>query len=168
MSAQSSLDPDALPQIIGDFRPVDQWQIHINDVFYGLRGNRLREFYQTFASADYRLAYALAGDYYRRLGQRDQRHDSGGDNAQQDAESALIVMEWGCGNGNLAACFLDRFKELDVSGRYYPRLQYQLIDKNAVVLEEQMMKIAKNQIEYQTVTNMYQKMRDMFKTAIGN
>ncbi len=40
--------------------------------------------------------------------------------------------------------------------------------ENAVVLEEQMMKVAETQMQYQTVTNMYQKMRDMFKTAIGN
>lgn len=40
--------------------------------------------------------------------------------------------------------------------------------ENAVVLEEQMMKVAETQMQYQTVTNLYQKMRDMFKTAIGN
>lgn len=40
--------------------------------------------------------------------------------------------------------------------------------ENAVVLEEQMMKVAETQMQYQTVTNMYQKMREMFKTAIGN
>ena len=38
-------DPDALPQLIGEFRPIDKWQAHINRIFYGLRGGRLREFY---------------------------------------------------------------------------------------------------------------------------
>ena len=58
MTVQTSQDPDALPQLIGDFFPVDRWQAHINEIFYGLYGARLRDFYQTFASADYRLGYA--------------------------------------------------------------------------------------------------------------
>lgn len=40
--------------------------------------------------------------------------------------------------------------------------------ENSVVLEEQMMKVAENQMEYQKVTNLYSKMTGMFKTAIGN
>ena len=64
-------NPDALPQLIGEFRPVDEWQAHINSIFYGLRGGRLREFYQTFSAADYRLAHALAADYYDRVQKRD-------------------------------------------------------------------------------------------------
>jgi len=40
--------------------------------------------------------------------------------------------------------------------------------ENAVVIEEQMMKIAENQMEYQKVTNLYSKMAGLFKTAIGN
>jgi flagellar basal-body rod protein FlgB len=40
--------------------------------------------------------------------------------------------------------------------------------KNAVVLEEQMMHIAQNQMEYQKVTNLYSKVSTLFKTAIGN
>ena len=105
MVVQSSLDPDALPQLIGDFRPVDEWQSHVNDVFYGLRGSRLREFYQTFASADYRLAYALAEDYYHRLCRRSKNLQSGEANPESRQKNSLVVMEWGGGNGNLAACF---------------------------------------------------------------
>ncbi|WP_447970649.1 SAM-dependent methyltransferase [Nitrospira sp. M1] len=123
MAVHSSLDPDALPQIIGDFHPVDEWQMHINEVFYGLRGSRLREFYQTFASADYRLAYALAEDYYRRA-------------CQRAKNSPVILIELGCGNGNLAACFLDRLQALDADGRVYPLVHYHLIDKNEAVLNE--------------------------------
>ncbi|GJL55880.1 MAG: hypothetical protein NPIRA02_30120 [Nitrospirales bacterium] len=123
MAEHSTFDPDALPQIIGDFHPVDSWQMHINDVFYGLRASRLREFYQTFASADYRLAYALAEDYYRRA-------------CRRAKSTPVIVMEWGCGNGNLAACFLDRLQALDTDGVVYPRVHYHLIDKNEAVLQE--------------------------------
>src|SRR5512135_1114024 len=64
-------DADALPQLIGDYKPVDQWQVHINWLFYRFRGNQVRNFYQTFASADYRLAHALAADYYDRVLNRD-------------------------------------------------------------------------------------------------
>jgi len=47
-------DADALPQLIGDWKTVDQWQTHINQLFYRFRGNEIRKYYQTFASADYR------------------------------------------------------------------------------------------------------------------
>lgn len=40
--------------------------------------------------------------------------------------------------------------------------------KNTVVVEEQMMKIAENSMQYQATTNLYKKMSEMFKTAIGN
>lgn len=39
--------------------------------------------------------------------------------------------------------------------------------KNSVVIEEQMMMVAETKLEYDKVTNMYKKMSDMFKTAIG-
>ncbi len=39
--------------------------------------------------------------------------------------------------------------------------------KNNVVLEEQAAKLAENQMEYQKVTNLYNKMTGMFKIAIG-
>jgi flagellar basal-body rod protein FlgB len=40
--------------------------------------------------------------------------------------------------------------------------------ENAISLEEQMAKVAQNQLEYTTVTNLYSKTSGMFKTAIGN
>ena len=40
--------------------------------------------------------------------------------------------------------------------------------ENAVSLEEQMAKVAQNQLEYTTVTNLYSKTSSMFKVAIGN
>ncbi|MCP5361414.1 MAG: flagellar basal body rod protein FlgB [Hyphomicrobiales bacterium] len=41
-------------------------------------------------------------------------------------------------------------------------------DKNAVNLEEQAMRMAQNQLDYQTTTSLYRKMTDMFRTALGN
>ncbi len=38
---------------------------------------------------------------------------------------------------------------------------------NNVVIEEEMGKIAENQMEYQKILNLYRKTVDMFKTAIG-
>lgn len=40
-------------------------------------------------------------------------------------------------------------------------------DGNSVVIEEQMMKVAETQMDYQLVTNLYRKHVDMIKTAIG-
>jgi len=69
-------DADALPQLIGDYKPVDQWQVHINTLFYRFRGDQIRSFYQTFASADYRLAHALAADYFEKVVKREKASDS--------------------------------------------------------------------------------------------
>src|SRR5689334_25233451 len=108
-------DADALPQLIGDFKPVDQWQAHINQLFYRVRGNEIRKFYQTFASADYRLAHALAADYFEQVCKRDKRSQEGG--------RPLTVVELGPGNGNLAACFLSHLNAIDRDGRVYLRLR---------------------------------------------
>lgn len=40
-------------------------------------------------------------------------------------------------------------------------------DGNSVVIEEQMIKVAETQMDYQLVTNLYRKHVDMIKTAIG-
>lgn len=39
---------------------------------------------------------------------------------------------------------------------------------NAVILEEQLIKVAKVQGDYQTMTNLYRKHMDMFRTALGS
>ena len=135
-------DADALPQLIGDYKPVDQWQVHINQLFYRFRGDQIRNFYQTFASADYRLAHALASDYYDRVIAREKKRGKGITGQRGSTESGssdtpvtllspaspLTVMEWGPGNGNLAGCFLSRLKALDVNGTVYPRIRYVLVD----------------------------------------
>ncbi|HEX8751000.1 MAG TPA: hypothetical protein VF732_07785, partial [Nitrospira sp.] len=111
-------DADALPQLIGDYKPVDQWQTHINQLFYRFRGDQIRRFYQTFASADYRLAHALASDYLEKVTAREKAHTR-----TSEPQPALTVVELGPGNGNLAACFLSHLKTLDREGRVYPRVR---------------------------------------------
>lgn len=39
--------------------------------------------------------------------------------------------------------------------------------ENRVVIEEQMMKVAETKLQYDMTTNLYKKMSDMFKTALG-
>jgi hypothetical protein len=137
-------DADALPQLLGEYKPLDQWQAHLNDVFYSLRGDRLRDYYQTFASADFRLAHALATDYYELVVKREERTKGGKgettsagplNSSRFSCESHLTILELGPGNGNLAACFLGHLKALDKEGRIYPRVRYVMIDRNQAVLD---------------------------------
>jgi hypothetical protein len=135
---------DDLPQLIGDYKPLDQWQLHLNRLFYGLRGDKLRSYYQTFGSADYRLAHALAADYYERVTKRDdaaKRQASSANRSPSDQlpltpyPSPLTILELGPGNGNLAACFLSHLKALDRKGAVYPRIRYMLVDWEQPVLD---------------------------------
>lgn len=144
MTARMQENPDALPQPIGEYRPVDEWQAHINTLFYGLRGSRLRDFYQTFASADYRLAHALAIDYYERVlaRARGARREARGETPLPASPlplapslPQLTIVELGCGNGNLAGCFLSHLKRLDRQGEVYPRVRYVLVDNRTAALE---------------------------------
>ncbi len=136
-------DADALPQLIGGYKPVDQWQVHINTLFYRFRGNQIRSFYQTFASADHRLAHALAADYFEKVVKREKtsgvRRQALGEKASDSRltphAAPLTVMELGPGNGNLAACFLSHLKVLDKDGVIYPRIRYVLVDWEQAVLD---------------------------------
>ena len=141
MSAPTAKDPDALPQLVGDFQPVDIWQAHINRLFYGLLGTRVREFYQTFGAADFRLGFALAEDYLRQCVSRTKAQN------EEQAAAPLIVMEWGAGNGNLAACFLDRLQELDQEQVVFPRMRYICLEQEPALLEQakQNVDLAKHQ-----------------------
>lgn len=122
-------DADALPQLIGDYKPLDEWQAHINTLFYRLRGHQLRAYYQTFASADYRLAHALAADYYDKVLKREKSAPG------TPPASPLTTVELGPGNGNLAACFLSHLKAIDQAGRVYPRVRYVMVDWEQSVLD---------------------------------
>ena len=126
MVMNTETNPDALPQLMGEFKPVDEWQAHINKIFYGLRGGRIQDYSQTFASADYRLAHALAADYYDRVRKREKPSSS---------KAPLIVHEWGPGNGNLTACFLTHLKTLDKDGLVYSRVRYVLVDVHQAILD---------------------------------
>lgn len=116
-------DDETPAQFIGDFKPVDEWQVHLNAIFYGLRGARVRDYYQTMAGSDYRLAHALAADF----------HEAHRENSA--LPTRLVIQEWGCGNGNLAACFLSHLKSLDKDGHLYRRTQYVLVDNHRGTLQ---------------------------------
>lgn len=125
-------NPDALPQLIGEFAPVDEWQSRINRLFYGLRGENVRKYYQTFSSADFRLAHALAADYFTRVRERQAKAEAkvkagSPPQPQPEPQPPLTVMEWGPGNGNLAGCFLTHLRQLDEDGQVYPRVHYVLV-----------------------------------------
>jgi hypothetical protein len=145
VALSTDTNPDALPQLMGDFKPVDEWQAHISQIFYGLRGGHVQDYYQTFASADYRLAHALAQDYYERVRRREAEassrsvagHTAMDEGGVQSGGSAapLVIHEWGPGNGNLAACFLTHLKQLDAEGLVYPRVRYVLVDAHQALLE---------------------------------
>lgn len=136
-------DADALPQLIGEYKPLDQWQVHLNQLFYGLRGDKLRSYYQTFASADFRLAHALAADYYERVTQREKtlgvRREASGERGSfpplTPYSSSLTILELGPGNGNLAACFLSHLKVLDRQSAIYPHVRYVMVDWEQPVLD---------------------------------
>jgi hypothetical protein len=107
---------------LGDFKPADEWQTHVNSVFYGIQGPGIHRHFQTYVSLDHRLAQALADRFYR------EAQNLGG-------EQPLIILEWGVGNGNLAACFLDHVRSLDTAHRVYPRLRYVLCDYSRAILQ---------------------------------
>lgn len=108
-------------QPLGDFQPADVWQTHVNAIFYGLKGPQIHQHFQTYVSRDHRLAHALADGFLE-----------GAD--RLPAEGPLHVLEWGIGNGNLAACFLSRLQTQDQAGRIYPRVRYLLGDYSRQIL----------------------------------
>ena len=131
-------DADALPQLIGDYKPLDQWQTHLNELFYKLRGDTLRSYYQTFASADFRLGHALAADYFEQVTKREKgrAHQALTQRGPRTTHpSPLTVLELGAGNGNLAACFLGHLKTLDTQGTVYPRVRYVMVDWEQPILD---------------------------------
>jgi len=113
--------PHALP--LGDFATSDQWQNHVNAIFYGIKGPGIHNHFQTYVSLDYRLAHAMADEYYALALQ----------NGALD--KIKFVQEWGVGNGNLASCFLTRLKEIDQDKRVYPKTHYILCDYSREILK---------------------------------
>ncbi len=106
---------------LGDFKPADQWQIHVNAIFYGTLGPAIHDHFQTYVSRDHRLAHALADAYF--------------EGRSKGADPTLrFIQEWGVGNGNLAACFLTRLKQIDSEGAVYPHTHYVLCDYSEEIL----------------------------------
>ncbi len=106
---------------LGDFKPADQWQTHVNAIFYGIQGPGIHNHFQTFVSRDHRLAHALADSFLRSA-------------ETLPKEGPLAIAEWGIGNGNLAGSFLTHLREQDNEGRVYPRLVYHLCDYSDEIL----------------------------------
>ena len=52
---------------LGDFKSADQWQTHINSIFYGMLGPGIHDHFQTYVSLDHRLAHALADEYFQQV-----------------------------------------------------------------------------------------------------
>ncbi|CAI2719102.1 hypothetical protein [Nitrospina watsonii] len=115
--------PPALAAL-GDFHPADTWQVHVNHIFYGTKGPGIHNHFQTYVSRDHRLAHALADAFH-----------SFCQSLPADDTAPLEVQEWGVGNGNLAARFLSRLRDIDSTGCAYPRLQYTLCDYSLEILK---------------------------------
>ncbi len=111
--------PHLLP--LGDYKPSDQWATHVNAIFYGIQGPGIHNHFQTYVSLDHRLAHALADEYFQNFG--------------EDPGTTRFIHEWGVGNGNLAACFLSRLKEIDTENRVYPNIRYLLCDYSEEILK---------------------------------
>jgi SAM-dependent MidA family methyltransferase len=115
--------PDSQLLPLGDFKPSDEWQTHVNGIFYGIKGPEIHHHFQTYVSRDYRLAHALADEFLKEV----QEHGPG--------EGPITVQEWGVGNGNLAARFLSRLQSADTDQTVYPRIHYTLCDYSEEILK---------------------------------
>lgn len=109
---------------LGDFKPSDTWQTHVNAIFYGIKGPEIHNHFQTYVSLDYRLAHALANDFYAKA--RSGKHPE---------NDVWVVQEWGVGNGNLAACFLSHLRSIDSENEVYPFIYYILCDESEEILK---------------------------------
>ena len=107
---------------LGDFKPADEWQTHVNEIFYGIQGPGIHDHFQTYVSQDHRLAHALAEDYFERA-------------RQANCTQPYFIMEWGVGNGNLAGCFLSHLQSIDVEEQVYPGTRYILCDFSMEILK---------------------------------
>jgi len=108
---------------LGDFKPANEWQTHVNEIFYGIQGPGIHDHFQTYVSQDHRLAHALAENYFEQA------------RKQANSAQSRFVMEWGVGNGNLAGCFLSHLRSIDTEGQVYPNTRYILCDFSMEVLK---------------------------------
>jgi hypothetical protein len=117
MNPQTQLLP------LGDFKPADEWQTHVNEIFYGIQGPGIHDHFQTYVSQDHRLAHALAEDYFEQSSKLTEKNQP------------RFIMEWGVGNGNLAGCFLSHLKSIDTQGQVYSNTSYILCDFSMEILK---------------------------------
>lgn len=117
MNSQAPLLP------LGDFKPADEWQTHVNEIFYGIQGPGIHNHFQTYVSRDHRLAHALAEDYFAQA------------RIRTNNDQPRWIMEWGVGNGNLAGCFLTHLQSIDTEGQVYPHTRYILCDFSMEILK---------------------------------
>ena len=108
---------------LGDFKPADEWQTHVNEIFYRIQGPGIHDHFQTYVSQDHRLAHALAEDYFEQA------------RKQANYTQARFIMEWGVGNGNLAGCFLSHLQSIDTEEQVYPGTCYILCDFSMEILK---------------------------------
>ncbi len=108
---------------LGDFKPANEWQTHVNEIFYGIQGPGIHDHFQTYVSKDHRLAHALAEDYFEQA------------RKQANSPQSRFVMEWGVGNGNLAGCFLSHLQAIDTEDEVYPNTRYILCDFSMEILK---------------------------------
>ncbi len=108
---------------LGEFKPSDQWQTHVNSIFYGIKGPEIHNHFQTYVSLDHRLAHALAEEFYKlTVGKKPKNR-------------VWTIQEWGVGNGNLAGSFLSRLQEIDFNQQVYPFIHYILCDESEEILK---------------------------------
>ena len=107
---------------LGDFKPADEWQTHVNEIFYRIQGPGIHDHFQTYVSQDHRLAHALAEDYFERA-------------LKTNCTQPHFIMEWGVGNGNLAGCFLSHLQSIDIEEQVYPGTCYILCDFSMEILK---------------------------------
>ena len=108
---------------LGDFKPADEWQTHVNEIFYGIQGPGIHNHFQTYVSQDHRLAHALAKEYFEQA------------RKQVNNSQPRFIMEWGVGNGNLAGCFLTHLQSIDNEEQVYPHTRYILCDFSTEILK---------------------------------
>ena len=108
---------------LGDFKPADEWQTHVKEIFYRIQGPGIHDHFQTYVSQDHRLAHALAEDYFEQA------------RKQANYTQPRFIMEWGVGNGNLAGCFLSHLQSIDTEEQVYPGTCYILCDFSMEILK---------------------------------
>ena len=128
MAEQVAENEEALPHLLGKFAPIDVWQQHMNAVFLRPAGRT------PAGTLSDRCRGGLPPGVRLGRGLRGTGHSTPQKPVPGPEPPRSPLWEWGCGNGNLAACFLDHVKALDQDATLYPRVQYVLIDASETVL----------------------------------